>query len=84
MLVDYIQAWADERSIGAANVSPSSSGETLTIEMSIPLKTAEGKPTKAFTYALQILRDSGFRALYKMRPDEQGLGYCIININDCK
>lgn len=84
MLVDYIQAWANERSIGAANVKPSSSGESLEIEMSIPIKTAEGKPTKAFTYALQILRDKGFKTLYKMRPDEQGLGYCIINIKECK
>lgn len=84
MTIDYIQAWADERSIKAANVSPSSSGESLTIELSIPLKTAEGKPTKAMTYALQVLRDKGLNSLFKMKPDEQGLGYCIININECK
>lgn len=84
MLVDYIQNWADEKSVKAANVSPNSSGETVTIEMSIPLKSAEGKPLKAFNYALDLLRDSGMRQLYKMKPDEQGLGYCILNISDCK
>jgi hypothetical protein len=84
MLVDYITAWANERSIKAANVSPSSSGEAITIEMSIPLKTADGKPTKAMTYALQALRDTGLNTLFKMRPDEQGLGYCIVNVTECK
>jgi hypothetical protein len=84
MLVDYIQEWATSKSVKAANVSPSSSGEGLTIEMNIPLKTADGKSLKAFSYALQILRDKGLKAIYKMRPDEQGLGYCIINITSCK
>jgi hypothetical protein len=84
MLVDYLQNWADGKSIGAANLSPSSSGETVVIEMSIPLKSAKGKPLKAFSYALDLLRDSGMRQLYKMKPDEQGLGYCILNITDCK
>lgn len=84
MLMDYIQNWADEKSIGAANVSPSSSGETVEIEMSIPLKSADGKPLKAMSYALDLLKDSGMRGLYKMAPDEQGLGYCILNIKECK
>lgn len=84
MLIDYITVFAEKRSIGAASVQPSSSGETVIIEMSIPLKDAEGKAMKAFSYALQIIRDAGFKGLYKMKPDEQGLGYCIINISECK
>ena len=84
MLIDYLTIFAEERSIGAANVMASSSGETVTVEMSIPLKSAKGRAMKAQTIALQALRDSGLKTLYKMRPDEQGLGYCIVNVTECK
>ena len=44
----------------------------------------KGRAVRALNYATLFLKDANFKSLYKMKPEQVGLGHAILKIEDCK
>lgn len=84
-LYEYFENWAVENGFkGQGYAEPSPSGESVNLYINIPLVNDKGRAVRALNYATLFLRDANFRSLYKMRPEQVGLGHAILKIEDCK
>ena len=84
-LYEYFENWAADNGYkGQGYAEPSPSGESVNLYINIPLVNDKGRAVRALNYATLFLRDANFRSLYKMRPEQVGLGHAILKIEDCK
>ena len=82
---EYFENWAADNGYkGQGYAEPSPSGESVNLYINIPLVNDKGRAVRALNYATLFLRDANFRSLYKMRPEQVGLGHAILKIEDCK
>lgn len=85
LLFEYFENWVYENGFkGVGTADPSPSGESINLLINIPLVDNNGKSVKSLDYATKFLRDTQLRNLFRMRPEQVGLGHVILNILECK
>ena len=84
-LYEYFENWAADNGYkGQGYAEPSPSGESVNLYINIPLINDKGRAVRALNYATLFLKDANFKSLYKMKPEQVGLGHAILKIEDCK
>ena len=84
LLFEFFEDWVYENGFnGNGNVDPSPSGEIVNLIFNIPLVDENGRNVKSLNYATKLLRDNTLRSMFKMRPEQVGLGHSILNLTSC-
>lgn len=81
MTFEMFENWVIENSFkGRGQSEPLE--ESINLILNIPLVNENGKSVKAFDYSVLLLKK--LNPKYVLRPENIGLGYSILNINDCR
>ena len=81
MFYEYLDDWAVKNGFnGTGRAEPLE--ESVEIILNVPIVDENGRATNAFRTALHLLKE--LNNDFVLRPENRGLGYAVINLNDCK